>query len=378
MLRCAFELDMKYLAQLSEGRDNNFNLLRFIAATMVIWSHSFPLALGPGGNEPLRSSLGVTFGSIAVDIFFVSSGYLIAASLLSSKNIFRFAWARFLRIYPGLIVATVLTVVFIGFFISTEDTSRYFQDRSTWKFLVKNGALLLGIEYSLPGAFTHTPAAFAVNGSLWTLPKELLMYAIFSGVWLVAGLLCRLFAWNRKLVFKVLVSITLVGALWIYLFGLKEFIEDSNTRLLTAFAFGAFIGLFRGQLPASPSLVIFLVAAILFSSVDKRSFFFVYTLLFPYLVICCALLPIWRLNEFNRLGDYSYGMYVYAFPIQQGIMTFLKGIQPESLFGIAFLATLIVAVISWHVIEKPILSLKGMKFRRSPISESSKDALPTS
>jgi len=369
---------MKYLDQLSEGRDNNFNLLRFIAATMVIWSHSFPLALGPGDNEPLRSSLGVTFGSIAVDIFFVSSGYLIAASLMSSKNIFRFAWARFLRIYPGLIVATVLTVVFIGVFISTEDASRYFQDRSTWKFSIKNSALLLGIEYSLPGAFTHTPAAYAVNGSLWTLPKELLMYAIFAGVWLVAGLLFRLFALNRKLVFKVLVSITLVGALCVYLFGLKEFIEDSNTRLLTAFTFGAFISLFRGRLPANPGLVILLAAAILLSSLDKRSFFFVYTLLFPYLVICCALLPVWRLKEFNRLGDYSYGLYVYAFPIQQVIMTFLKGIQPETLFGIAFLATSTLAVMSWHVVEKPALSLKNMKFRRNGAPESPKDALPTS
>jgi peptidoglycan/LPS O-acetylase OafA/YrhL len=230
----------------------------------------------------------------------------------------------------------------------------------------------------LPGAFTHTPAAYAVNGSLWTLPKELLMYAIFAGVWLVAGLLCRLFALNRKLVFKVLVSITLVGALGVYLFGLKEFIEDSNTRLLTAFTFGAFISLFRDRLPANPGLLILLAAAILLSSLDKRSFFFVYTLLFPYLVICCALLPIWRLKEFNRLGDYSYGLYVYAFPIQQVIVTFLKGIQPETLFGIAFLATLTLAVMSWHVVEKPALSLKSMKFRRNGAPESPKDALPTS
>jgi peptidoglycan/LPS O-acetylase OafA/YrhL len=367
---------MKYLAQLSEGRDNNFNLLRFIAATMVIWSHSFPLALGPGDNEPLRSSLGVTFGSIAVDIFFVSSGYLIAASLVSSKNIFRFAWARFLRIYPGLIVATVVTVVFIGLFISTEDTSRYFLDRSTWKFLIKNSALLLGIEYSLPGTFTHTPAAYAVNGSLWTLPKELLMYAIFAGVWLIAGLFCELVAWNRKLVFKALVSVTLAGELLLYFFGLKEFIEDSNTRLLTAFSFGAFISLFRDRLPANSGLVVLLAAAILVSSLDRTVFFFVYTLLFPYLVICCALLPVWRLKEFNRVGDYSYGLYVYAFPVQQIIMFFMKSVGPEALFGIAFVVTLILAVISWHAIEKPVLSLKGMKFGRDVVPDNPKDALP--
>lgn len=370
---------MKYLAQLSEGRDNNFNLLRFIAATLVIWSHSFPLALGPGDSEPLRSHLGVTFGSIAVDVFFVSSGYLIAASLLSSKSIFRFAWARFLRIYPGLVVATALTVLFIGLFISTQDTARYFTDRATWKFLIKNSALVLGIEYSLPGAFTHTPAAYAVNGSLWTLPKELLMYAVFAAIWLAAGLLSRLGVWNRALVFKIMVSVSLIGALSVYFFGLKEFVEDSNTRLLTAFSFGAFISLFRDRLPVSSVLVLVLAAAILLSSVDRTWFFFVYTLLFPYLVICCALLPVWRLREFNRAGDYSYGLYVYAFPIQQIIMTFTKGIQPEVLFGIAFLATLVLATMSWHFVEKPALSLKNFRFRRAALpQESRKDALPTS
>jgi len=352
---------MRYLTSLSEGRDNNFNLLRFLAATMVIWSHSFPLALGPGDNEPLRASLGVTFGSIAVDIFFVSSGYLIAASLVSSESIFRFAWARILRIYPGVIVATMVTVLFIGFFISTEDVAFFFGDRSTLKFMVKNCALVLGIEYGLPGAFHDTPAAYAVNGSLWTLPKELLMYAVLAAAWLFAGLVARVLSRDRKRIFKVIVSITLLGGALFYLFGLKEYVEDSNARLLTAFFFGSFIGLFRDQIPVSRVLLGLFLASVLLSSFDKRLFFFVYTLFFPYVIICCALWPSGPLRAFNRLGDYSYGLYVYAFPTQQVIVSFIRGIQPQALFGVSFIVTLILAVVSWHIVEKPSLSMKNVR-----------------
>ena len=84
------------------------------------------------------------------------------------------------------------------------------------------------------------------------------------------------------------------------------------------------------------------------------------------MVICCALWPSGRLREFNRLGDYSYGLYVYAFPIQQVIASFMKGIQPQSLFGVSFFITLAFAVLSWHLVEKPMLALKD---KRLPFSK---------
>jgi surface polysaccharide O-acyltransferase-like enzyme len=94
------------LASVSQGRNNNFNLFRIVAALAVVVTHSFVLSSGNPGDEPLRQTLGTTLGSIAVDVFFVTSGLLIAASLLRSQCLVAFARARCLRISPGLIVMT--------------------------------------------------------------------------------------------------------------------------------------------------------------------------------------------------------------------------------------------------------------------------------
>jgi len=362
---------MKTLAALSRGRNNNFNLLRFLAAVLVIWSHSFALALGSGDSEPLRSTLGVTFGSIAVDVFFVTSGYLISASLVSSKTIFRFAWARILRIFPGLIVATLITVVFVALFITSESVAQYFSERSTWKFLIKNSVLVRGVEYGLPGAFVNNAIPYAVNGSLWTLPKELLMYALLAMVWLIAGAMSQMRLGGRERIFKVLVSITFLGSALFYFLVLKEYVEDSNARLLTAFCFGACMSLSRDRLPVDGRLVIAMGVAILLATAHKQLFFFVYTLFFPYVVICSALWQSRQLQGFNRVGDYSYGLYVYAFPVQQVIVSFFTGIQPIGLFALSLLASLALAVVSWHFVEKPALSMKNV---RLPLRYSSSEA----
>ena len=102
------------------ARDNNFNLMRMLAALAVLLSHSFPLALGPRAVEPFQASLGMTLGTLAVGIFFTISGYLVTASLVSRPSLADFALARARRIYPGLWVAIALTV----FVLATHDDPR--------------------------------------------------------------------------------------------------------------------------------------------------------------------------------------------------------------------------------------------------------------
>jgi peptidoglycan/LPS O-acetylase OafA/YrhL len=96
------------------GRDNNFNLIRFLAASAVLLSHSFPLSNGDPTTEPLRSWLGLSAGEIAVDVFFLTSGFLVAGSLLTRHSVSGFAVARALRIYPAMVVSVLLTVPVVG------------------------------------------------------------------------------------------------------------------------------------------------------------------------------------------------------------------------------------------------------------------------
>ena len=126
------------LSTYTTSRDNNFNLIRFVAALLVLHSHSFALALGSGDAEPLRNTIGMTWGIIAVDIFFITSGFLITSSYFARNNLLFFAWARILRIYPALIAAILFCVFIVGLWFTTHSAWEYLTSGQTLKFLLKN------------------------------------------------------------------------------------------------------------------------------------------------------------------------------------------------------------------------------------------------
>ena len=133
------------LSHLSQGRDNNFNLIRIVAALVVLVTHSFAL---------VGESIGMTIGLIAVDVFFIVSGFLVTASLLTRQSTIEFLWARALRIFPALLVMLLLTVFVLGPFFTSLPLSSYFSDRTTYDYLLKCSTLFTGVVYKLPGVFT--------------------------------------------------------------------------------------------------------------------------------------------------------------------------------------------------------------------------------
>jgi len=165
------------LIDYDRSRSNNFNLIRFISALLVLYSHHFILTNTHTNAEPF-SNVGMTLGSIAVDIFFITSGLLITASYYSRASLLSFAHARVLRIYPALIVCVLFCILIVGTAYTTLSLSEYFSDPKTFKFLKRNSLLLNDITYALPGVFSENHVKNAINGSLWTLPYEVKMYAI--------------------------------------------------------------------------------------------------------------------------------------------------------------------------------------------------------
>lgn len=154
------------------ARENNFDFLRFFAAALVLFAHSYPL-VGRREDEPLTLLTGYEKGgSIAVGVFFVMSGYLIASSWLASSSPKSFLIKRALRIFPALIVAVLLSAFVIGPLVTQFDLGRYLAADGTWTYLQN---ILLVTRYELPGVFTGNLYPDVVNGSLWTLPLEVLM-----------------------------------------------------------------------------------------------------------------------------------------------------------------------------------------------------------
>lgn len=346
------------LAELAKGRDNNFNLIRFIAASLVLFSHSYPLTMGNGYPEPLSQSLGTTWGSIAVDVFFVASGYFITASFSYKSSFKSFLMARILRIYPALIIVTILTVFVLGPVFSHIPLIDYFTSTETYRYLIKNMTLITGIEYNLPGIFENNPYKQAVNGSLWTLPYEIKMYAllvIFISLFTFIQGKLKL-AWPlEKLLFLGLTTTALFLHLYDHFY---ETYDGQSLKLFAMFFIGSSFFFLQDKIKIVSKVGIPAIAILALSSFDKDTFFLAYTLLMPYIVFYLAYIPKGSIRKFNNFGDYSYGIYIYAFPVQQVVAATIPGISIFGMVGLSFLITLILAYLSWELIEEKALRLK--------------------
>jgi len=345
------------LGHLFAGRDNNFNLMRFTAAFLVLFSHSYPLFLGAGTLDPLKSLTGITFGALAVDVFFVTSGFLIAGSYFSRQNIIAFTVARFLRIFPALWVALLVSVFTIGMLTEGRDLLRFLSDIETLEYLFFNATLMLGLQWDLPGVFGGNPYPVAVNGSLWTLPWEITMYGLVVLIAIFAAFASRKVPFLRvSMLIPILAVAGLLGSLLNVYF---DFYAGRGLHLFAMFFIGSSLYLLKSRVVLSGSLALICCAALIGGVYDNKVFQVIYLIVTPYLVMFLAYKPAGKVRAFNRFGDYSYGLYVYAFPVQQSVIWAFPDLGFVSLIAFSLLITMLFAILSWHLIEKPALRLKA-------------------
>lgn len=325
------------------GRDNNFNLIRMVAALLVIEAHACAVT---DRHELLRPVLGLGGGDLGVDIFFVLSGYLIAKSW-AGKTWAEFAWARIMRIYPALWVSTVLSVVLVGLFFCREPAVNFLTRTSTLGYLWHNATMLphFAGQTTLPGAFGSTGRDF--NISLWTLPYELQMYMLLALVGVTVGARARYMA-----------TLALGGGAIVltgHFFGIRQI---DIGRFLYFFFSGAFAFALRDRIALSgwlaAALAAGVVASLLLKPVWRETAFDV---ALPYLVLWCAYIPSGSIRLWNKLGDYSYGSYIFAHPIQMGLaeLGLTDHWWSNMVFSVAIILPL--AALSWHTLEKRALGV---------------------
>ena len=341
---------------MSEPRhDNNFTVLRFLAASMVIVAHAYDLQNIDAVQDPLRRLTGHSMGWAGVSIFFVMSGYLIMKSLTRTPNLLQFARARALRIFPGLAVCMVLVVLCAGLFLSTLAPITFFSAGQTWKYLAGNISLL-SIQHLLPGVFESNPKPGPVNGSIWTLPFEVGCY-IMAAALSATGMLRSTRA--RAITFSLAVLLAAVFVI------VQPFVAHIGyvTRLATfhglafcfllGMAYASFGDRFTMRWWYAPiaGLIAWLIASTPFYTMAL-------SVTVGLFVIWLAFVPSPLLRKLSRAPDYSYGIYIYAFPIQQTLIQFAPGLTPPMHALIAFLLVLIPSSLSWHLVEKPALRFK--------------------
>lgn len=339
------------LADLAVGRANNFNLLRVFAATLVIFSHCAALAWN-GNLEFIWNSMGhlETGGSIGVLIFFAISGFLVVQSFVSRGRLKYFLAARALRIYPGLVAAVIYSVI-IGAFATEWPLRDFLRDHQTRRFLLYN-SLAYPIQFSLPGVFLENPLKGGVNGSLWTLPLEIQMYLVVAAIGLM-GLFKTREIYNGLFAGIVILMASVKPEALPLISGHPE-----SPRLVLAFLCGAFFYMNRDRVRISLPWAVFFVVFIIWGHTRIPNMRMLYIPAITYIVLVLGYHPRLYFAPYNRLGDYSYGLYIYAFPTQQIISYYHQGIRQYQLFALAFPCILFAAVFSWHCIEKPALRHK--------------------
>ncbi len=335
-------------------RNNNFNLLRIVAAGAVLVSHAYPLSLGRGTPEPLERALGMDLGTLAVLTFFAISGYFISQSFNNRHSIVEFTVARALRIYPGLLAVLVLTVFALGPVFTKLELSAYFTDRETLLYIPRN-LRLWPLQYELPGVFGDNPYPKAINGSLWTLAYEVGCYAMVALVG-IAGL--ALNRW-RFAGFLVVYAIWYIAApLVLSNYGHRVILYDIHLLTLP-FVMGMALFQFRQHLPLRLPLLVLLATT---SAMSHGSPWFheLFVLTWAYGVFYLGFLQYEPLLNYNRLGDYSYGTYIYAFPVQQVIAAVYTECTPAVMITLSLPITLLLAILSWHYIEMRALAQRSV------------------
>lgn len=362
------------------GGHNNFHLIRLGAALLVLLAHCFHL-LGRAGEEPIgRWFVWMDASVLGVATFFFVSGFLVARSWDIRKNLAAFLVARALRIAPALWLALAVTVFGLGAAVTSMPLDEYFRNGDTRQYLLLNAVLyvpvwldfssagsqhlypvldaVLYMHYRLPGVFDSNTMP-GVNGSLWTIPLEVVLYLILGiagWIGLLSPVTAGVRAYERMKLHPLLSFVLiLIAAL------LHDRVMRAGAQyysLAAYFLLGVLCYRFRSMLHWKLGHAILLVAVTLAVANTWAG-----PLLLPMALACStltlALHPLLRMPmTWLHRHDYSYGTYLYGFPVQQTLIA-LGVREPALLLAYSVPLTLCCAAVSWHLVESPLLKRKG-------------------
>lgn len=340
----------------SKAAGNNFDALRLAAAFAVIVSHSFEIVGGAPAQEPLRvlTAGDSSLGRIAVMTFFVLSGFLLTRSYGADPTFVSFVRKRALRIAPALIAVVAASVFFLGPAMSEFSPAAYFGNPVTWKYFA-NLTFYTGFD-ELPGVFSATPVPGVVNGPLWTLKFEVMCYLTLS----LAGAAGAL---RPRAVLIFVFIMYFAGATfgdgpesgWRYY-------AEKYVDLARPFFVGAFFALHASRTVLSARSALVCIAG-LFLAAPLGVFSDAFPIFGGYLVLWFGFAPLGPLARAGRFGDFSYGFYLWGWPAQQFVAQVFATSDWLHNVALATPLALVLAVLSWTLVEKPALALKEQRSR---------------
>lgn len=321
------------------GHANGFDGLRLLLALGIAIFHCYTLASGSAAGMPWPVE---TAARLILPAFFVLSGYLVASSLARCGTVREFLLLRALRILPALMVVTIASAFLIGPLLTTMDLREYLSDPRVPAYLQN----VLGVQrFHLPGVFDANPREAVVNGSLWTIQLEMICYGLLA----VFSLLSR----GRALNFVLLVWGVLLLFPRIPFAGLALTWLPAKDLAL-GFVAGALLYRFSSHVILNP-LAGFVSLVLAFWLVRTGAYGTLAVLPLAYGVIWLALR---RIPARLTRADYSYGLYLIAYPLQQAAIHLFPGIAWWGVLLVALPLALLCAFVLWHGVERPLLARK--------------------
>jgi len=352
---------MNYLSGLLlSKKTNNLNLIRLVLALAVIYAHAYPLSLGAGKGVDLINGLThgqQTAGGLAVDLFFLISGFLITASWLHSRSMQNFLQRRVFRIYPAYVVAMAFSAALIwgicpAFRAMPEHQGTpYLLTLISWGIdFLKDCVMLTFNSISWKGVFAGNPYPGCANASLWTIQKEFFCYLLVAAIGQFALYQHR---W-----------LTLLAALVIYAAYAKALltgvdVEQMDRRYLCYFFAGMNFWLWRDKIPYSSLLAVGSLMLLVLGAQFKPFLSILMPVAGGYLVLWLGYGPRVPLFDWTHRKDLSYGTYLYAYPVQQLIAMSQSFRDPLVNFALTVPCVLGLAWLSWNLVEKRFLALKN-------------------
>ncbi len=336
--------------KIRDGHDNFFTPLRLLFAILVVIGHSFAVALRDPSTEP-HIFFHYTFSYLAVNLFFIASGFLVTKSMLYRGDLTEFGAARFLRIYPGLFIHVLFVMFIIGPLATALPLGEFFTHPDFLKqpFVVLS---FISAQMWMPGIF-ESNAEHMGSAPLWTLRYEILAY-IGTAIMFSLGFM------RKK--WMVLAQFILPAIAWIVAqkTGLYDQFPSTVQSLLRfgiAYGLGAVIYAYRERLSFHLLGIPALVGLAVLTS-GTQSFEITMNLMLGYMIMWAAYVKAPKLNFLQKLSDVSYGVYIYHWAILQLLFMWMPKLSVVALFLITLPLTYLLATLSWHFVEKPMLRKK--------------------
>ncbi len=312
-----------------------------------------PATAGAVPSVHLLTGLGRPITLSYLPMFFALSGFLVTGSALRTRRLVPFLGLRVLRLLPALFVEVTLSAIILGSIFTKLPLAQYYDSPVFWSYFLN---IIGDIHFLLPGVFTDNNTDI-VNSNLATLPWELQCYIVMS-IMIVTGVVFR------RNVLAVLFGAATIALIYASLADGYQVVpaQIGGPTMVYYFVAGVLMFLWRDKFVFHEGFFL-VAAAVCYVLMMSPRTVFIYPILLTYITVFIGLFPFPRFS-LVKSGDYSYGIYLYGFPVTQAIFaaSLLLGVSLQGklavLAPLAVVATAAFAALSWHGVEKHCLKLK--------------------